>query len=216
MAMLKMRSLPRLPETTPLYDMLKLFQTGRSHMAVLTRAPGAPPPYAAPGTSNGGELPTTPGGGRRVDLDESGEDEYDDSDLEVGREGQGHPHRRRPHFQYNQDGTAEPVGIITIEDVIEELIRSEIVDETDIFVDNEHSVKVNQTVLAQTLPERLRAVLATDQRLAAVLGAARAGGSSTDMSRMAKVATGADLLRVPEEGVDLRAPLLPATHGGRS
>lgn len=216
MAMLKMRSLPRLPETTPLYDMLKLFQTGRSHMAVLTRAPGAPPPYAAPGTSNGGEPPTTPGGGRRVDLDEFGEDEDEDSDLEVGREGQGHPHHRRPHFQYNQDGTAEPVGIITIEDVIEELIRSEIVDETDIFVDNEHSVKVNQTVLAQTLPERLRAVLATDQRLAAVLGAARAGGSSTDISRMARVATGADLLRVTEEGVDLRVPLLPASHGGRS
>ncbi len=30
----------RLPATTPLYDMLRLFQTGRSHMAVLT----APPP----------------------------------------------------------------------------------------------------------------------------------------------------------------------------
>jgi hypothetical protein len=31
---------------------------------------------------------------------------------------------------------AEPVGVITIEDVIEELIGGEILDETDRFVDN--------------------------------------------------------------------------------
>eukprot|EP00798_Chlamydomonas_sp_ICE-L_P013955 gene13955-19892_t len=37
--MLKMRSLPRLCASTPMYDMLKLFQTGRSHMAVLTEPP---------------------------------------------------------------------------------------------------------------------------------------------------------------------------------
>ena len=30
---------PRLPATTPMYDMLRLFQTGRSHIAVLTQPP---------------------------------------------------------------------------------------------------------------------------------------------------------------------------------
>ena len=34
---MKMRHLPTLKATTPMYDMLKLFQTGRSHMAVLTQ-----------------------------------------------------------------------------------------------------------------------------------------------------------------------------------
>ena len=34
---MRMRPLPRLSAATPMYDMLKLFQTGRSHMAVLTQ-----------------------------------------------------------------------------------------------------------------------------------------------------------------------------------
>ena len=34
---MRMRPMPRLSASTPMYDMLKLFQTGRSHMAVLTQ-----------------------------------------------------------------------------------------------------------------------------------------------------------------------------------
>jgi metal transporter CNNM len=58
---LRLRELPRLAADTPMYDMLKLFETGKSHMAVLTRAPGGPPlspgggaalePDFAPGSS---------------------------------------------------------------------------------------------------------------------------------------------------------------------
>ena len=47
---LKMRSAPQLNSETRLYDMLRLFETGRCHMAVLAHNPGAPLP---PGTPRG-------------------------------------------------------------------------------------------------------------------------------------------------------------------
>lgn len=49
---LKMRSLPFLRGNTPLYDLLRLFETGRCHMAVLTEPTepkeGAEPPSVNP------------------------------------------------------------------------------------------------------------------------------------------------------------------------
>ncbi|KAJ2331689.1 hypothetical protein GGH91_006356 [Coemansia sp. RSA 2671] len=45
-----------------------------------------------------------------------------------------------------------PLGIITLEDVIEELIQEEIIDETDVFVDMRRKIKVMRAVkLAQSL-----------------------------------------------------------------
>ena len=56
---LKMRSLPFLRADTPLYDLLRLFETGRCHMAVLTAPPAQPPgdptsdPPAGPHSASG-------------------------------------------------------------------------------------------------------------------------------------------------------------------
>ena len=44
---LKMRSAPQLNSETRLYDMLRLFETGRCHMAVLAHNPGTPLPHGA-------------------------------------------------------------------------------------------------------------------------------------------------------------------------
>ncbi|MEW5303613.1 MAG: hypothetical protein WDW36_006288 [Sanguina aurantia] len=68
----------------------------------------------------------------------------------------------------------QPIGIITIEDVIEELIRCEIVDETDRFVDNERLIKVNQALLAQQLPQNLiRVLTGRTSSMAGIVRAAR-------------------------------------------
>lgn len=45
----------------------------------------------------------------------------------------------------NNEGEGDPfyetVGLITLEDVIEELIQAEIMDETDVWTDNQHKTK---------------------------------------------------------------------------
>ncbi|KAJ9505557.1 hypothetical protein QJQ45_028037 [Haematococcus lacustris] len=106
-----------------------------------------------------------------------------------------HPRQAYPRLRATVPRLAPPgqaIGIITIEDVIEELIRTEIIDETDRFIDNERRVAVEQAVLVASLPERLRAAVtgkadshgSTAARLLRMRAAQPLGGSTASLAQL--------------------------------
>ncbi|DBA74258.1 hypothetical protein WJX77_000848 [Trebouxia sp. C0004] len=170
---LRIRSLPYLRADIAMYDLLKLFQTGRSHMVVLTK-----PPPAADGTvsrANSADVTVqieeakdrvspeqqpllhqstiSPKGKEQAE-----EEALQDSPSANGNEaGSSSEASKADHWNAVVAAEVnEPVGIITIEDVLEELIGQEILDETDQFVDNEKMHAVNTANLVMNLPPQLR------------------------------------------------------------
>ncbi|XP_060601347.1 uncharacterized protein LOC132754699 [Ruditapes philippinarum] len=111
----------------PLFDLLNEFQEGRGHLAVVHQYRG----HEVSSERQSSVLDDDP----HTPLLQNNRLEDDDTLLDI-----------RP----------QTVGIITLEDVLEELIQEEIIDETDVFVDIKRQIQVARAKAARgdTVPKQ--------------------------------------------------------------
>ncbi|KAL5210208.1 hypothetical protein ABZP36_005831 [Zizania latifolia] len=156
------RKIPRVADDLPLYDILNEFQKGHSHMAVVirrikeagaaieksnsvtldhkinykdTHADGLSPSHASIA------------GGRQNNIAKNG-------DMRLYKKSE---KKRNNILDFNTDPLPsysldeEAVGIITMEDVMEQLLQEDIWDETDEYVDVHNKIKINMLPLGKSL-----------------------------------------------------------------